>query len=367
VNVAAATGGGLVQMKTSLTRRLLGFAALVGLVASATAALAAPSPAQAQPSGCTPPATSGFASTGPFSVTTESDSVNTFYSPAQLGSNGCTRHPVILWGNGTFTTPTLYDGLLRHLASHGFIVAAANTSNAGSGQEMLQGLDTLTTWDGQSGHRFNGKVDLEMVGTTGHSQGGAGSIRAGADPRVDTVFPMAGPGNLSAVRVPVFHLVGANDTLKSSALSSFNSATGIPAAYAELAGADHLTFLGNAGGFRGTATAWARWQLMGDAAAGNEFAGADCTLCTSNDWDYQTNATFDSTYGGGGGGTTTTTSPGGGECVEATNSAHVQAGRATSFLIFAFASGSNNYLGLTWSTTSLRQSATDAWERVDAC
>jgi len=34
---------------------------------------------------------------------------------------------VILWGNGTFTTPALYDGLLRHLASHGLIVAAAES------------------------------------------------------------------------------------------------------------------------------------------------------------------------------------------------------------------------------------------------
>jgi hypothetical protein len=350
-----------------MRKRLLGVAALVGLVVSVTIAIVGASPAQPQASACTPPATSNFANTGPFSVTTQSDSVSTFYFPSQLGSNGCSRHPVILWGNGTFTTPPVYDGLLRHLASHGFIVAAANTSNAGSGQEMLQGLATLTTWNGQAGNRFYQKVDLDKVGATGHSQGGAGSIRAGADPRVDTVFPMAGPGSLSAVHVPVLHLVGANDTLKSSALSSFNSATGIPAAYAELAGADHLTFLGNAGGFRGTATAWARWQLMGDATARSQFVGTGCGLCTQSNWTYQTNTQFKSTYGGGGGTTTTTTQPGGGQCVAATNSAHVQAGRATSFLIFAFAAGSGDYLGLTWSTTSLRQTAANTWTRVDSC
>jgi hypothetical protein len=53
--------------------------------------------------------------------------------------------------------------------------------------------------------------------------------------------------------------------------------------------------------------------------------------------------------------------------VTATNSAHVQAGRATSLLIFAFATGSRNYLGLTWSTTSLRQTATNTWTRVETC
>jgi poly(hydroxyalkanoate) depolymerase family esterase len=81
--------------------------------------------------------------------------------------------------------------------------------------------------------------------------------------------------------------------------------------------------------------------------------------------------------GSGGGTTTTSTStPGGsttststpdGQCVSATNSAHVQAGRATSWLIFAWANGSDNYLGLTFSTTSLRQTAPDTWTLVNSC
>jgi hypothetical protein len=348
-----------------MRKRLSGLVALVGLVISVAVAMVAPSPAQSQASGCTPPSTSNFAGTGPFPVTTQSDSVNTFYSPSSLGSQGCARHPVILWGNGTFTTPIVYDGLLRHLASHGFIVAAANTTNAGSGQEMLQGLATLTTWNGQSGNRFYQKVDVEHVGTTGHSQGGAGSVRAGADPRVDTVFPMAGGGSLTSVPGTVLHLVGTNDPIKSAALNSYNSATTTPAAYAELAGADHLTFLGNAGAFRGPATAWARWQLMSDDTAKNQFVGDNCGLCTTTGWTYQTNQPFKTTYGTGGG--TTSSSTPGGQCVTAVNSAHVTAGRATSFLIFAWANGSNTYLGLTWSTTSLRQTGANNWTPVTAC
>ena len=39
-------------------------------------------------------------------------------------------------GNGTGTTPRVYDGLLRHLASHGFVVMAANTPQAYSGAEF---------------------------------------------------------------------------------------------------------------------------------------------------------------------------------------------------------------------------------------
>jgi hypothetical protein len=74
---------------------------------------------------------------------------------------------------------------------------------------------------------------------------------------------------------------------------------------------------------------------------------------------------------GGGGGTTPTTQPGGGggtgACETATNSAHVTAGRATSWLIFAWAEGSNNYLGSTFTTTSLQEGPTGTWTRVDSC
>lgn len=62
----------------------------------------------------------------------------------------------------------------------------------------------------------------------------------------------------------------------------------------------------------------------------------------------------------------TGTQPGGpGACQTAANSAHVQAGRATSWLIFAWAKGSNNYLGSMFATTSLREGPTGTWTRVD--
>jgi hypothetical protein len=73
--------------------------------------------------------------------------------------------------------------------------------------------------------------------------------------------------------------------------------------------------------------------------------------------------------GQGGPGPTNPTNPTvpGGQCLTATNSQHVAAGRATSWLLFAWANGSNAYLGLTWSTTSLRQTGTNSWERVTSC
>jgi hypothetical protein len=62
--------------------------------------------------------------------------------------------------------------------------------------------------------------------------------------------------------------------------------------------------------------------------------------------------------GGGGGGT---------QCVTALNSAHVTAGRASTFLSLVWAVGSNDFLGFTWDTTSLRQTSTGVWDVVPSC
>jgi hypothetical protein len=55
------------------------------------------------------------------------------------------------------------------------------------------------------------------------------------------------------------------------------------------------------------------------------------------------------------------------ECVTATNQQHTAAGRATTWLVFAWARGSNEYLGLTWASSSLQQSTAGTWARVASC
>lgn len=55
------------------------------------------------------------------------------------------------------------------------------------------------------------------------------------------------------------------------------------------------------------------------------------------------------------------------DCVEATNRAHVDAGRATRSIIIVRAVGSNDYLGSIFSSTTLQQTGPGAWTRVDSC
>jgi len=338
-----------------------GRAAAMLLVTAAVYALA-PAGAEAQATGC-PSVGTNFAGTGPFSVTVQSASQHTYYSPTSLGSQGCTRHPVILWGNGTGASPSTYDGLLRHFASHGFIVAAANTANAGSGQEMLAGLSNLATFNSQSSSRFFNRVDLDNVGSTGHSQGGGGAMEAAEDTRVDTTFPLqpwlGEGGNLTGT---AFLMAGENDSIVSSSSveADFNDADHIPAAFGELDGASHFAPIGNGGGFRGAATAWARWQLMGDTNGRGLFVGANCGLCTSSAWsDYQANARLQADDPGGGDPDPT--------CVTATNSQHEDAGRAVIIFVYAYAVGSGDFLGFPSSTSSLEQTSPGVWTEVTGC
>lgn len=235
--------------------------------------------------GCWPSVGTDFADPGPYATSVQTDAQHTYYFPTQLGPGG-RKHPVILWGNGTFLNPTHYDALLRHFASHGFIVAAANTTNAGSGTEMLAGLDNLTRFNTTAGNRFQGHVDVNLVATMGHSQGGSGAVRAGADPRIDTVVVIQGGGNTAALHSPTVFLSGEADTTVPSALvrQQYDAAASrIPAAYGDLAGADHLQPIVNGNGYRGPLTSWVRWRLMGDPIAGNQWVG-DCTNCDDPTW-----------------------------------------------------------------------------------
>jgi hypothetical protein len=247
------------------------------------------------------PSVTSFSAAGPFATTRQAGgSTCTIFRPTTLGQGGVT-HPVILWGNGTFSSPSNYAAFLTHLASHGFIVAAANTSNAGNGSQMLACLAFLTTQNSTSGSVFFQRVDLARVGASGHSQGGAGTIMAGRDARVRAtaplepyILPIPGGGTFSSASIgqqrgPMFLLSGSNDTVAVPSRHQqpvFNGAN-VSVVWGTLAGASHGVPSGNAGGFRGPVTAWFRARLMDDASAARLFPPT-CTLCTTQGWTVRT-------------------------------------------------------------------------------
>jgi len=287
-------------MKITMTFRslLLCCATLAGCVSSEDAALDDGVDVTSQEAGTFPPVTS-FADRGPFATTSTNQNNCTIFRPTTLGQGGVT-HPLIIWGNGTGASPSSYQGLLTHLASHGFIVAAANTSNAGNGSQMLACLTFVANENARPASVFFQKVDINRVGASGHSQGGAGTIMAGRDARVRVTAPIQpyirfipGGGTFSNASInqqqgPMFLVSGSADTIAvpNTHQRPVFTGTNVSVVWATLAGATHFEPPGDAGDFRGPITAWFRAKLMDDASAARVFP-ATCTLCTTPGWTVQ--------------------------------------------------------------------------------
>jgi hypothetical protein len=247
------------------------------------------------------PSVTDFSAAGPFKTMQESAEAAdcTIFRPSTLGEQG-RRHPVVIWGNGTGSNPQQVSGLLTNLASHGVVVSAANTSNAGSGQEMLACLDYILKQNTSKGSAYEGKIDPDKVGASGWSQGGNGTLQAGKDPRVIATAPVCPYRNLGgdsasaekAQHAPMFQVSGGSDNLASKANHQepvFNNST-CPIIWGELSGATHMEITGANNGMIGPITAWYRYKLMGDAEAGKLFKKDTCLLCKDSNWKVQYNS-----------------------------------------------------------------------------
>lgn len=246
-----------------------------------------------------PPVTD-FAAPGPFPTTSSPEGpACTVFRPQSLGENGL-RHPIILWGNGTTANPQIYAAALTHWASHGFIVAAADTSNAGTGQEMIGCLDYIIAQHQMLGSPYFGAVDESRVGTSGHSQGGGGSLMAGRDLRVTATAPLQpytqqGFGGYDQASIgqqagPMFLMSGSADLIAAPVPNQQRvfDGTNVPVFWGTLVGADHIvSAIGDITGYRGPATAWFRLHLMGDQSARPLFYGPGCGLCSDSTWTVQ--------------------------------------------------------------------------------
>lgn len=265
------------------------------LIATASLAAALVLPSGTAAAETTPTSPRSYESAGPYDVVvTPGASDHTIYYPAGLPG----ELPVVIWGNGTGASVSLYDGMLRTLASWGFVVAAANTPNAGTGTQMLDGARWLIAEDQRPGSIFYGHIDETEVGATGHSQGGGGAIVAAADPLVTAVVPiMPGPqGSDAAIRGPALYIAGQSDYVVPSwyVRSRFSKATQVPAAFAELRGASH--FVPNTAGtprlrLTGALVSWFRFWLSDDEAARSVFFGSPTGLGSDTAWSrYERNA-----------------------------------------------------------------------------
>jgi hypothetical protein len=249
------------------------------------------------------PAVTDFTTDGPFTAMSgDVASVScTIFRPTMLGAGGC-LNPVIVWGNGTTNSPSSYTALFNHLATQGFIVAAADTSNAGSGKEMLACLQYMIDQNTAAGSPYMGHVDVDHIASSGYSQGGAGCLEAGEDPRFKViaavspyiVISLGGYDTTSVMKQvhPIFMLSGSADSVAvpSNNQQPIFDMAAVPIFWATHAGSTHFEVLGSGGAYAGPLTAFFRYELMGDPAARDWFEKPPCTLCSATGWTVQTNS-----------------------------------------------------------------------------
>jgi hypothetical protein len=215
----------------------------------------------------------------------------TLFRPMDLRQGGLC-HPVITWGNGTGSSPSLYKVLLNHLASHGFVVIASNSPNVAQGDPppMLAGVTWVLEQNADPTSVMYQRIDTTHVGATGHSQGAFATTTAGADARITSIAPLCGATAQRNLHGPAMLFCGGMDTTVpcSTIMSAYTGITNQPVMLAEYLAADHaswITFRGTTPGpVEITVTAWMRVHLMGDSSLRGRFYGPSCTLCQDTAW-----------------------------------------------------------------------------------
>jgi dienelactone hydrolase len=244
------------------------------------------------------PAVSDLGADGPYMpmtvMNTGPNSNYTVYRPAELAPGGA-KNPIVAWMSGGGSTPSQYD-LLPHLASHGFVVVASNTSpelgaEVELGKEIIEGIDWILGENMASASDYFGKLDASKVASMGYSMGALATTTIAGDARLTTTVHISG-GNMETDRVKMLHAPAAfvcgasgTDIAGANCASDFDAAMS-PVFYAVFKGGDHLGVRTQpyAGRIQILVTGWLRWQLMSDKSLDSMFLGDQCMICKDPNW-----------------------------------------------------------------------------------
>ena len=211
--------------------------------------------------------------------------------PEQLSSDK--KHAIVVWGPGGGEKPDAYEGMIRRLASHGFVVIALKES-PGDASQAMKALDWMEQQNKDSNSPLNGKLDMNTVGCSGHSMGGLESEQAAIkDKRVITAFlNNSGDRNGGAFKnIPATKTAGVVFGEKGmehdNAIADYRSATSVPACMIEMTGGPMNSEGGyghGSGPWDGMAVtiAWMRWHLGGEDFRKADFVGSSGKYINGN-------------------------------------------------------------------------------------
>ena len=204
--------------------------------------------------------------------------------PKQLSNDQ--KHAVVVWGPGGGTEPGAYEGMIRRLASHGFVVIALKES-PGDASQATKALNWMDQQNKDPNSPLYNKLDMNTVGCSGHSMGGLESEQAVIkDKRVLTAFlNNSGDWNGNgANKVPtdrsIAILYGEVGMEKDNAKNDYNNqGVRAPACLIEMNGGPRNSEGGyghGSGSWDGMAAtvAWMRWHLGGETERKADFVGS---------------------------------------------------------------------------------------------
>ncbi|WP_162990166.1 poly(ethylene terephthalate) hydrolase family protein [Mesobacillus foraminis] len=243
----------------------------------------------------------------------EDDTIKEYrvWYPTELESKS-QEYPLIVVTNASNMAASNYEPFFERLASWGFIVAGNEDRGAGSGFSTSKTLDYVLELNSDPDSIFHGKVSQDNIGVIGHSQGGAGAIRAVTEfdnsNKYKTIFTgsaaypllaknMGWEYDISKVSIPYFMSAGTGSSDDSgedpetsfggvaplsSLITNYDGITkDVFKVRARIKGAEHEDMLTRADGYT---TAWMLYQLQDDEEAGGVFIGEAAEILSNSNW-----------------------------------------------------------------------------------
>lgn len=212
------------------------------------------------------------------------------YYPADLKTSDKTYSP-ILWANGTLGFPLAYDGILRHLASWGYVVIASWSPMTMIDQIQFNGGVKISRYLNKSDRLFKGKLLLENMGACGHSQGGAVALSLSKFRNVKaTVALQPAPVDCSKSKHPILMITGGWDFIVRPSMvygSSFKTAANVTSCWLQHKTATHLMPLMTAGDMRAPTTAFFQWHLNKNESAEKCFEEDNHLYNDTETWQFE--------------------------------------------------------------------------------
>ncbi len=212
------------------------------------------------------------------------------YYPTEL-TDSDRAYPVVVFANGTGVVGSKYKALFEHLASWGFVVVGNEDSESWNGNSSDKSLAYILEQNGNRDSVFYQKIDIDNIGTSGHSQGGAAVFNAITGQDHSSLFKTAvslSPTHeelavalgwhydLTQIHIPLLLMAGTEGEFETEAVLPLDKMISMfgrldtDKVMARKTGCGHGHMLYSADGY---VTAWFMWQLQGDAEAAKAFTG----------------------------------------------------------------------------------------------